>query len=117
MATGKKDELKRKSVRVLGDTEIISLVHSPVAIQHLYTFHARVPAYNVVLSLSQRNNAQQCTQFFPIRCFTLSCFGKVFVICIVLIFLIFAVVPDTEVILILSSWLEFRFDVEIHERM
>ena len=52
MATGKKDKLKRTSVRVLGDSEIISLVHSPVTMQHLYTFHARVPAYDVLASLS-----------------------------------------------------------------
>lgn len=58
MATGKKDKLRRTSVRVLGDSEIISLVHSPVAMQYLYTFHARVPAYNVLPSLSQRNITQ-----------------------------------------------------------
>ena len=82
MATGRKDEMKRASVRVIGDSEIISLLHSSVSMQHLYTFHARVPAYDVLPSLSQRNDARI---FLPIRYHALSCFGNVFVIRIVLI--------------------------------
>ena len=50
METGKKDELKITSVRDLSDSEIISLFHWPVAMQSLCTFHARVPAYNVLPS-------------------------------------------------------------------
>ena len=50
MASDKKDQLRRTSVRVLSDSEIILHVHSPVAKQYLYTLHARVPVNNVLPS-------------------------------------------------------------------
>ena len=76
MATGKKDKLKRTSVRVLGDSEIILLVHSPVTMQHLYTFHARVAAYDVLASLSQRNIAHIFCQFDITLCHVLETFSS-----------------------------------------
>ena len=104
MATGKKDELKRTGVRVLGDWH------------HFTRSFTRCHACNIYTYFT--HGFQRTTSFHPYRNGTLHRFCQfnnhalscleTFASYALPLFLIFSVLPDTQ----LSSWSECRFDVE-----